>query len=68
MGKEVFDTIVYGLEGIIAKHKSVDMYKGYGLREWLKIKTIKTQDCVIIGYTRGRRKQRKLLWFSTSRS
>ena len=27
--------------------------QGTRSRDWLKIKTIKTQDCVVIGYTRG---------------
>ena len=27
--------------------------QGARSRDWLKIKTIKTQDCVVIGYTRG---------------
>ena len=54
MGKELFDTTKrMGLEGLIAKHKSGKYVQGIRSREWLKIKHIKTQDCVIIGYTRG---------------
>lgn len=53
-GKEVFDTTKrMGLEGLIAKHKSSKYVQGIRSRDWLKIKHIKTQDCVIIGYTRG---------------
>ena len=53
-GKEVFDTTRrMGLEGLIAKHKSSKYVQGVRSRDWLKIKHIKTQDCVIIGYTRG---------------
>ena len=41
------------LEGIVAKHK-MSLYKeGVRFRDWLKIKNTKTQDCVIIGYTKG---------------
>ncbi|MDW0193196.1 MAG: DNA ligase D [Nitrososphaeraceae archaeon] len=41
------------LEGIVAKHK-MSLYKeGVRSRDWLKIKNTKTQDCVIIGYTKG---------------
>jgi bifunctional non-homologous end joining protein LigD len=53
-GKEVFDaTKRMGLEGLIAKHKSSKYVQGIRSKDWLKIKHIKTQDCVIIGYTRG---------------
>jgi bifunctional non-homologous end joining protein LigD len=41
------------LEGIIAKHKSSIYREGLRSRDWLKIKNTKTQDCVIIGYTKG---------------
>ena len=42
-----------GLEGVMAKKK--DSYYEEGLRtgNWLKIKKIKTCDCVIFGYTQG---------------
>jgi bifunctional non-homologous end joining protein LigD len=53
-GQEVFDkTKSMGLEGLIAKHKSSKYVQGIRSRDWLKIKHIKTQDCVVIGYTRG---------------
>ncbi len=41
------------LEGIVAKHKSSVYREGIRSRDWLKIKNTKTQDCVIIGYTKG---------------
>jgi bifunctional non-homologous end joining protein LigD len=54
VGKEVFDkTKDIGLEGVVAKHKSSIYVQGIHSRGWLKIKNIKTQDCVVIGYTRG---------------
>jgi bifunctional non-homologous end joining protein LigD len=46
-------TIKFNLEGIIAKHKLSRYYEGRRSREWLKIKNIRTQDCVIVGYTQG---------------
>src|SRR5215211_1163866 len=53
-GQDVFDkTKSMGLEGLIAKHKSSKYVQGIRSRDWLKIKHIKTQDCVVIGYTRG---------------
>ena len=53
-GKEVFDkTKSMGLEGLVAKYKSSTYKQGIRSRDWLKIKHIKTQDCVVIGYTRG---------------
>jgi len=42
-----------GLEGLIAKNKAGKYVQGTRSRDWLKIKHIKTQDCVIIGYTQG---------------
>jgi bifunctional non-homologous end joining protein LigD len=54
IGKEIFDkTKIMGLEGIVAKHKSSKYLQGIRSRDWLKIKNIKTQDCIIIGYTKG---------------
>ena len=54
VGKEVFDkTKDISLEGVVAKHKSSIYVQGVRSRDWLKIKNIKTQDCVVIGYTRG---------------
>ena len=41
------------LEGIVAKHKKSVYREGIRSRDWLKIKNTKTQDCVIIGYSRG---------------
>ena len=53
-GQEIFDkSKSMGLEGLIAKHKSSKNVQGIRSRDWLKIKHIKTQDCVVIGYTRG---------------
>ena len=50
----VYDKIKgMGLEGIIAKKKSSKYSQGTRSRDWLKIKDVKTQDCVVIGYTRG---------------
>ena len=53
-GQKTFDkTKSMGLEGLIAKNKSSKYVQGLRSRDWLKIKHIKTQDCVVIGYTRG---------------
>jgi bifunctional non-homologous end joining protein LigD len=53
-GIDVFEKIKkMNLEGIIAKRKSSIYMQGTRSPDWLKIKTIKTQDCVVIGYTRG---------------
>ena len=53
-GQKIFDrTATMGLEGLVAKHKSSKYLQGIRSRDWLKIKHIKTQDCVVIGYTRG---------------
>lgn len=43
----------FNLEGIVAKRKSSIYKEGVRSQDWLKIKNVKTQDCVIIGYTKG---------------
>lgn len=54
VGVEVYNkTKSMGLEGLIAKNKSGKYVQGRRSKDWLKIKHIKTQDCVVIGYTRG---------------
>ncbi|MHB8069281.1 MAG: non-homologous end-joining DNA ligase [Desulfobaccales bacterium] len=47
-----------GLEGIVAKHSQSPYLMGRRSRQWLKIKTQLTQECVIAGFTapKGRRK------------
>ena len=53
-GIDVFETIrKMGLEGIIGKQRNSKYHSGIRTRDWLKIKNIKTQDCLVIGYTRG---------------
>lgn len=53
-GEGIFEGIKkMNLEGMIAKHKQSKYYLNTRSREWLKIKNTKTQDCVIIGYTKG---------------
>jgi DNA ligase D-like protein (predicted ligase)/DNA ligase D-like protein (predicted 3'-phosphoesterase) len=42
-----------GLEGIMAKKKDSVYEEGLRIGSWLKIKKVKTCDCVIFGYTRG---------------
>lgn len=47
------NTAVMGLEGIVAKYKRGKYFEGTRSDNWLKIKSILTQDCVVIGYTPG---------------
>ncbi len=42
-----------GLEGVVAKRKNSQYEEGLRTGSWLKIKKLKTCDCVIFGYTRG---------------
>jgi DNA ligase D-like protein (predicted ligase) len=42
-----------GLEGIVAKRKDGCYEEGLRTGSWLKIKKLKTCDCIIFGYTRG---------------
>lgn len=43
-----------GLEGVIAKKKSSGYKPGRRTPDWIKIKAVKRQDCVIVGWTPGR--------------
>ncbi len=53
-GIELFENIkARGLEGIIAKKRNSKYLQGARTADWLKIKNLHTQDCVVIGYTRG---------------
>ena len=42
-----------GLEGVVAKRKDSQYEEGLRTGSWLKIKKLKTCDCVIFGHTRG---------------
>ncbi len=42
-----------GLEGIVAKRKDSHYEEGLRTGSWIKIKTLKTCDCIIFGYTLG---------------
>jgi bifunctional non-homologous end joining protein LigD len=42
-----------GLEGVVAKRKDSEYEEGLRSGSWLKIKKLKTCDCIIFGYTRG---------------
>ncbi len=44
-----------GLEGIMAKEINSKYYPGTRSKVWIKIKQLKTADCVIIGYTQKQR-------------
>lgn len=53
-GIELFESIgALNLEGILAKNKQSKYLQGARTTDWLKIKNIQTQDCVVIGYTPG---------------
>jgi bifunctional non-homologous end joining protein LigD len=53
-GKDIFENIKrMNLEGMMIKHRNSKYHPNTRSREWIKIKNTKTQDCVVIGYTRG---------------
>jgi DNA ligase D-like protein (predicted 3'-phosphoesterase) len=47
------------LEGVVAKKKDSQYEEGLRTGSWLKIKKLKTCDCVIFGYTRGTKTREK---------
>ena len=51
-GEAYFKVVVdKGLEGVMAKRKDSQYEEGLRTGSWLKIKKLKTCDCVIFGYT-----------------
>jgi bifunctional non-homologous end joining protein LigD len=53
-GKALFKSVIERhLEGIVAKDKHSKYHQGIRSSAWLKIKGILTQDCVVVGYTKG---------------
>lgn len=53
-GEAYFQSVLdKGLEGVVAKRKDSCYEEGLRTGSWLKIKKLKTVDCVIFGYTRG---------------
>ena len=48
-----------GLEGVVAKQKDSRYEEGLRTGSWLKIKHVKTCDCVIFGYRRGENAREK---------
>ena len=51
-----------GLEGVMAKKKDSQYEEGLRTGSWLKIKKLKTCDCVIFGYTRGEQRRGENFW------
>ena len=45
--------IAKGLEGIVAKRLDSPYRPGERSREWLKVKRVRTVDCLVVGYTKG---------------
>jgi bifunctional non-homologous end joining protein LigD len=53
-GREIFqNAIKMKLEGIVAKYKYSKYHQGSRSPAWLKVKGVLTQDCAVIGYTKG---------------
>ncbi len=53
-GEDYFKAVVAaGLEGVMAKRKDSPYEPGRRTRTWLKVKQLRTCDCVIFGYTQG---------------
>ncbi len=54
-GEAYFEAVLkLGLEGIVAKRKTSAYEPGKRSDNWLKIKRIKSVDCIIVGFTRGK--------------
>ncbi len=53
-GEAYFQSVLEkGLEGVVAKRRDSMYEEGLRTGSWLKIKKLKTCDCVIFGYSRG---------------
>lgn len=59
-GEAYFRLVVdKGLEGVMAKRKDSQYEEGLRTGSWLKIKELKTCDCVVFGYRRGEKSREK---------
>lgn len=57
-GIELWDKVKeLGIEGVMAKKKGSNYHPGKRSRTCLKIKNLKTMDCIILGYTKGEGKR-----------
>jgi len=53
-GKAYFKkALQLGFEGAMAKRANSEYQMGVRSSDWLKLKQVKTMDCIIVGYTRG---------------
>jgi bifunctional non-homologous end joining protein LigD len=53
-GRRIFENAIsMKLEGIVAKYRYSIYSQGTRSPAWLKLKGVLTQDCVVIGYTKG---------------
>jgi DNA ligase D-like protein (predicted ligase) len=54
-GEAYYEAVLkLGLEGIVAKRKTSIYEPGKRSSDWLKIKRIKSVDCIIVGFTKGK--------------
>ena len=59
-GEEYFKLVLdKGLEGVVAKQEDSCYEEGLRTGSWIKIKKLKTCDCVIFGYTTGEQSRGK---------
>jgi DNA ligase D-like protein (predicted ligase) len=53
-GEQFYKAILeHNLEGMVAKRKDSRYEQGLRTGSWLKVKNLKTCDCIIFGYTKG---------------
>jgi bifunctional non-homologous end joining protein LigD len=53
-GKALFEQVkARGLEGVIAKRKGSAYKPGRRTKDWVKVKAVNRQDCVIVGWSPG---------------
>jgi bifunctional non-homologous end joining protein LigD len=53
-GKAFFEAVKQlGLEGMIAKRLDSTYQQGVRTKDWRKVKAMRTQDCVVVGWTPG---------------
>jgi bifunctional non-homologous end joining protein LigD len=61
-GRDVLQaTVATGLEGVVAKRRDSLYRPGRRVAEWVKVKTLQTQDVIIGGWTEGKGERHKSL-------
>ena len=62
-GEQFYQAVLqHDLEGMVAKRKDSSYEQGLRTGSWLKVKNLKSCDCVIFGYSKGEGARESTFW------